>query len=157
MTDYLAKPVEVDVLLAAIARVAGAVSAPVPPAPGAPQAGGAGGGEASPFDPAALERRFPGRTEFWQELVDAFATHYPVGVLRDMREQAARGELESVGKVAHKLKGVLGTICAEQAGGLAGKVLAACLAGDSAAVLACLEPLEREVERIAAFASPPTA
>jgi CheY-like chemotaxis protein len=155
MTDYLAKPIEVEVLYDAIAGVMAGTTAAAAAAPAPAPAETRGGAEL--FDPEALGRRFSDRSELWRELVDAFAAQYTAEAMRDVLVRADRGDLESVGKVVHKLKGVLGTICAETGSRLAGEVLAACLKGDRDTALARLEPLAREVERVLEFAASGTA
>ena len=134
MDDYVPKPVEVGVLLAAMRRAmnlrtkGGAAKGP---APASIQA------EAEPavcepakiprFDQGFLERSFGGRSDFLAEMLDQFQTLSLPEIQDNLRQALAPLDLPRCARVAHKARGTFGAVGARRAALL-------CQAAESAAV-----------------------
>jgi PAS domain S-box-containing protein len=143
--ECVTKPIDVDELFAAIARLSQAR-----PRPAAPQPPEAAPAVASGFDQAALARRFAGRFDFWGELAGEFLGRSLPAHLARIRSALEQDDLEAAGKAAHTLKGVSGTVCAGLAEDLARQAVVAAQQGDAAGLRALLARLEEEEPRLEA-------
>ncbi len=116
MDDYVSKPIRVEALTAALARVRPRSAAPdpaaTPPAaeaptpPPAPPAATASPGDAAVLDPAALEQLHAsmGDAAIVAEIVEAFLEDAPQ-LLADLRQALERGDAPALRRAAHSLKG----------------------------------------------------
>jgi signal transduction histidine kinase/CheY-like chemotaxis protein len=110
MDDFLAKPIQEPALDAILAGV------PAPPAPAA-------GGEPPPAPPSEVDGvrasvetiagPRPGDRQRLSQILDSFAGRLP-DVLRQMDEAAASGDVRTLTRLAHGLKGSSGTLGAHQ-------------------------------------------
>ena len=134
MVDHVTKPIDADVLVAAILRHA------VRPASGA----GSVTGHGSPIDWPALLARYNGRQNFVAKLAaTALASHRDTpGTLR---HAAQAKDLPALAFAAHALKGLSGNLMARRVEGLARQVEAAARAGEPEAVDLAVD-LASEVE-----------
>jgi CheY-like chemotaxis protein len=119
MDDFLAKPIQeadLDAVLASVSPSGETAKATPEPAtsgsgPGEPRAGDEVAGVRSMVDSIAGAR--PGDRERLGEILDSFAGRLP-GVLRRMDEAAASGDVRTLTRLAHGLKGSSGTLGAHQ-------------------------------------------
>ena len=157
MREHLAKPIDVDLLVATILRslpperraaidsAATVAASAVPPAP-----------TFSPTDKTvpvvidwdALLARFNGRQAFIDKLVATTLTSN-AGKAADLRDAASRNELEAVAFIAHGLKGMAGNMKARHVYDLGAKTEAAARAG-SAEARAMAEHLAAATETLMA-------
>jgi CheY-like chemotaxis protein/HPt (histidine-containing phosphotransfer) domain-containing protein len=107
MDDFIAKPIRVGELVAALSRSRPLASATLPVAVSAPDQGTMGSdGSSSLLDTAALDRLREiagGDAGFLQEMFETFLTDAP-GMLAEMRQSLARGDAATLRRVAHSLK-----------------------------------------------------
>ena len=106
MDDYLAKPMKVKDLLEIIDRLVVQRSV----AEGEP----AGQAAESGFEDRVLHDRFDGDLELLRIVGSTFLESTPP-LLRDLREGIAMSDAGSVSRIAHRLRGSLGTFGADQA------------------------------------------
>ena len=111
MVTTLNKPIDLDVLVSTLLECLNAggkqpealVATVSEPAPA----------DAVIVDWAALELRFPNRTEFVDRLVRiALRDHGDYG--KRLRVMASSGEVEAIEQLAHNLKGIAGNLCAPE-------------------------------------------
>ena len=155
-SEYLAKPVNLDRLLAALARAASGGSSPAPESPGTGAETGTGGelvvaGEAPPFDAGREEalENIGGDTVLYDRLASIYLRDVPVDVAR-LRRALADGDVPAVALVAHSLKGNSGVIGATSAAGLARALEMAGRAGRTDELAGLAEPLFVELDRVLA-------
>jgi DNA-binding response OmpR family regulator len=140
MNDYLAKPIRVDELIAAIKRTprrAGASS----PDPEPASADGA-------VDPAVLTRLLEGvggDTEFVTDLIGQFATDAPT-LAGAARDGLASGDADAVRRAAHTLKSNAATFGAERLSTAARELEEAARHGELGAAPTQLDAIERELD-----------
>ncbi len=149
-SEYLAKPVNLDRLLTALARVASEGPSPAPESPGT----GAElvvAGEAPPFDAGREEalENIGGDTALYDRLASIYLRDVPVDVTR-LRRALADGDVPTVALVAHSLKGNSGVIGATTAAGLARELEMAGRAGRVDELAGLAEPLFVELDRVLA-------
>ncbi|MGB0127359.1 MAG: PAS domain S-box protein [Rhodocyclaceae bacterium] len=108
MVEHLAKPIELDHLVATILHVLGG---PVVGANVRPQAV-AYGGAAGLIDWTAVEARFKGKRDFVRRLAANMVQTHADSPAR-LREAAAAGDLESIAFLAHSIKGMAGNLLAQ--------------------------------------------
>lgn len=88
-----------------------------------------------------------GDEEFAREVAAGFVNELP-SLLSAMREEFARGDLESIWKQAHKIKGSAANVGGEALRDVASEVEQAGKAGDLAAVTRCIPALELHAARL---------
>ncbi|WP_051241681.1 MASE3 domain-containing protein [Azohydromonas australica] len=115
MFDHVTKPVDVDELCTVILRAVGRLRAPdaqaLPPQGQAPgQAEGDGGAAEPAIDWPALWARLR-RPEAVQQILQTLVAHHGESAAL-LRELLARGEAEEIAGLAHRLRGVGGTVFA---------------------------------------------
>jgi len=105
MDEYIAKPVEPELVLQAMDRLIGGDSRDqADNKSGCPPA-------ATAFDAEALLKRIGGRRKMMKELLEIFVADIPVQI--EIIEQAvANQHYRQIERIAHRLKGSAGTICA---------------------------------------------
>ncbi len=110
MDGYVSKPVEPGTLLQELFRLvpAGRDSSRDQEASQESEASR----ESGLVDMEAVESRFSGHQELWQKLMDRFLQQELPEYESSLKSRAESGELEELARVAHKLKGALGTLCA---------------------------------------------
>jgi PAS domain S-box-containing protein len=80
----------------------------------------------------ALEQRFPNRADFVDRLAKmALSGHAEDG--NRLRTLVTSGDIESIGRLAHELKGIAGNLCASEAETLAVRTLSTAKVGDNKA------------------------
>lgn len=170
MREHVAKPIDIEVLVAAIlrllprlaeTRVAAAAAArpPVqaelvldPDPPVAPVDGRASDAVLAVVDWPALGQFFKGKTTAVERVV-AMALANNGEAPAQLRELAGRGDLPALASLAHKLKGMGGSLRAPQVHALAAKTEASARAGQADAVelalqlAAAMEALLAELDR----------
>ena len=158
MNDYVAKPIEVGALVAALKKwlkPAPAVEsrepmvAPMlPPAPSAP----APPVEFPIFDRAGLLNRVGQDEALAQRLMARLLADLP-GQIRQLQTHAAAGETERVREQAHQLKGACAVVSCEALRALAAVLEAAGKAGDLATITARLPEMDRQFAALKAALS----
>jgi HPt (histidine-containing phosphotransfer) domain-containing protein len=142
MDDYLSKPVKADDLFAAIQRQLTHTAAP----------------RTSRCEPcvdlAHVVSRVEGDMTLLEELVEMFLQTYPQQVA-DLWQGLHAGDLHHVERVAHSLKGAIGTFGAKAAQILAHQLEDFAHREELGAASAVLRQLERELEQVAAFFATP--
>jgi len=152
MDGYLTKPfdrVHLGELLArhlGTMQASGAVS--VGGEPAAPRTRDASG--QTPVDLAQLEQVTGGDASFERELIQVFIDSGDEA-LRDIRAALERGDLGSVRRAAHRLRGSTANIRANPASLAAGRLEEAARAGDMGRARQLEEELHREAERAIEF------
>ena len=115
MDDYVSKPLQIDKLLAVVARLTMKIEEARPPAPPNPTPPelGAGGRASSIFDPQTALDRTDGDQELLREILELFRGQ--ADLLRPQITAAlARRDGLALERAAHSLKGAAGNISAEQ-------------------------------------------
>ncbi len=151
--DYVSKPVEIQLLFAAIDRVLrpGLESAgrrTTAPAPRSDEPLTAGG-DATVCDLAALRVRVEGDAQLVAELIDLFLETSPE-LESDLGAAAAAGDMQALERAAHSLKGALRNLCAGPAAEAAAELEAIGRTGDLAAVPRALAAFTGEMARLRA-------
>ncbi|HWN15989.1 MAG TPA: Hpt domain-containing protein, partial [Candidatus Dormibacteraeota bacterium] len=142
MDDYVAKPIRVEELVAALERSPVHTSLPVAGAP-------AGGADATAIDPATFERLVVTTGgPFVAELIDTFAEDAR-DLLVALRQTLARTDLDGFRRAAHSLKSTAESLGALPLAALAREVEAAARAGSLAEAPARLDRLTEHYERAA--------
>ena len=158
MQAHLAKPIDVDALVATLSRVTGRT-------PGTPAAANAGAAL-----PAALPHlpgidlkstlpRFAGNIERFCELLIRFADGQ-AQTFGELRAHVEAGERAAAGQLAHRLRGVSANLGATEAAEAAHALELALRDADDGTVRLCLADLARALEAVAATAhelAPPAA
>jgi PAS domain S-box-containing protein len=141
MDDYIAKPVRIADLTAAVLRWVPDDQSPPTLTVGA----------TSPIDLAAVEdlRALVSSADGGLSSLTAELTIGAVDQLREMEAASVRGDLELVARTAHYLRGTTSTFGAAEASADAEAVERAARAGDVAGVTVALERLTGSVERAA--------
>ena len=109
MVDHIAKPINLDLLVATILRHA----RPLPD-----DAAKAGATRPAMIEWQDLEARYAGKPEFVRKLLGVF-TSSQTPMVDQLRMAAANGEAENLARLAHSLKGSAGNIMARSLTGLA--------------------------------------
>lgn len=149
MRDHVAKPVDVEQLVACLRRHAGpaeAVEAAAAPAP-----------EAEPqlLDRAAALQRLGGRQALYDRLITSFARDVP-GEMDALRRHQHEGSVPDTVRLLHTLRGLAGAVGAHALGALAGAQEEAVRAqADTRA--ADVDALQRLVDETLAALVPPAA
>jgi CheY-like chemotaxis protein len=136
MNDYVAKPIRVDELVAAIKRT--------PRRPGGPEPTPTVRADREDIDPAALARLLDGTggdKEFVGELVEQFLNDAP-GLVDAVRKGLAAGEVGEVRRAAHTLKSNAATFGALDLADRSREL-------EDAAKREALDDAESQIERIA--------
>ena len=142
MDDYVAKPIRVEELIAALERSPAHRS---PAVSGAPAAGA----EAAAIDPATFERLVVTTGgPFVAELIDTFAEDARE-LLAALRQTLARTDLDGFRRAAHSLKSTAESLGATELAALAREVEAAARAGSLAEAPARVDRLAEHYERAA--------
>ncbi|SMC25791.1 PAS domain S-box-containing protein [Desulfacinum hydrothermale DSM 13146] len=155
MDDYVAKPIRLEELQAAIARQAEkARSAPrietcaKDPSPASvPKSPGSVGEKRDVLDWDELVDRLAGDMELAWEILEDFVEELPQR-LQEMREGLQSGDMENVKRSAHTLKGSAANVSAKGLSHCALQVEHAAAEGDPERVEAGLEEVRREAERL---------
>ncbi len=164
MNDHVAKPIEPELLRAALAKwIGGGESGEVSTATEAP-VDAIGLPVIAGLDTAAGLRRMMGNAASYTALLHRFAERH-AGGSRDIEEALQRGDREAAERLAHDLRGVAGSIGATQlashAQALEAAIGAGAAAGDVAAELArigaALDALVAELRRQLPPVAPPAA
>jgi HPt (histidine-containing phosphotransfer) domain-containing protein len=160
MDDFVAKPIRVDELVAALGRSRPLTGRASPVAASAPGDGTtAAAGPSALLDPVALERlreMAGGDAAFLEEMFETFLADAP-GMLAEMRQSLEQGDAATLRRAAHSLKSnsadfgakVLSDLCREvemlaKAGTLDGVTeKLASIEAEWAQVRAALETLQR--------------
>jgi two-component system, sensor histidine kinase and response regulator len=154
MDGYLTKPLQPELLFAALDQLVSARPAPVLAASAAPPASAPG------LDHAALLANVDGDLVLLAEIVRLFLEDSP-RVIGDIRTGLLRSDATAVARAAHRLKGELGTLAAGAASAAAHRIELAGRAGaldDAHAALAVLEDEMRSLEpELAVLAAGPAA
>jgi signal transduction histidine kinase/CheY-like chemotaxis protein/HPt (histidine-containing phosphotransfer) domain-containing protein len=136
MDGYVAKPIRIPDLVAALAQATGQRAAP-PPAD-------------SPIvvdDKALLAQSFAGNAALLADVIDAFLADTP-GALTELRESLEEGDLPALARRAHKLKSTVGVFTTGPAFGAVVELEAAARAGDAGRARAAREQLEGLIEEL---------
>jgi CheY-like chemotaxis protein len=120
MDDYVAKPLDPNVLFATLERWGSNVATG---APAAVVGAASPKSVASAFDGAALVSRFEGDRDLAVIVVEAFLEESP-GLLTDIGAAIARGDADGLRAAAHRLKGTAGHL-SDEVRALAAKLEAA--------------------------------
>jgi CheY-like chemotaxis protein/HPt (histidine-containing phosphotransfer) domain-containing protein len=108
MVEHLAKPIELDLLVAAILQLRGAPSQPLAASPPAAPSGSDG---SAAIDWSALEARFKGKREFVRRLAANMVQTHADSPAR-LREAARCGDVKTIAFLAHSIKGMAGNLLA---------------------------------------------
>jgi two-component system sensor histidine kinase/response regulator len=156
MNDHVAKPIELETLVATLRRWIGprAGARPAPPAPGAPAdaepAGPARPGRPGPVDVDAALARIGGDREMYRRLAAGFVQREADAAAR-IAGALEGGDRALAGRVAHTLRGLAATMGADGLAGDAERIEKALGAGDEAAGRAALPALERGLAEVLGF------
>jgi HPt (histidine-containing phosphotransfer) domain-containing protein len=156
MNDHVAKPIELETLVATLRRWIGprAGARPAPPAPGAPAdaepAGPARPGRPGPVDVDAALARIGGDREMYRRLAAGFV-HREADAAARIAGALEGGDRALAGRVAHTLRGLAATMGADGLAGDAERIEKALGAGDEAAGRAALPALERGLAEVLGF------
>lgn len=115
MDEYLAKPVKLDELRAAMQRWVRS------PASQAKRASVQVGDERRAFDPSQMLENIGGDRELFGQLVELFVERHDA-MLADIKEALASGNALEVERAAHTLKGTAGNLCALDVAQAAGRL-----------------------------------
>lgn len=140
MDAYLSKPLQAQQLFEVIASL-------VPSATDTGEAVGAIEPGAAVFDPQAALARVKGSREIFQEIIGLFWTETPE-VLAALRQAMARGDSQAVARVAHSLKGTVGSFGAHAALEAVLRLEALGQSGDIALAEPAYTALAREIDRL---------
>jgi HPt (histidine-containing phosphotransfer) domain-containing protein len=143
MDDYLSKPIDVDLLVATVERLADAASGSVPT--GASEV--AESGAVPTFDADGALRRTGGDEDLLKELIALYRADASVSV-RKMAQAVKQRNAEALRLTAHALKGSVATV-----GGMAARAAAARLeslgkSGDLTDAGAALKTLRLELAKL---------
>ncbi len=138
MDAYVSKPIEAGKLFEAIDGLITVPEAAAPP--GAPNDG-------TVLDTQALLRRVDGDPALLTEIVGLYRGD-SASLLTEIRDALASGAVESLERMAHRLKGSLATLGAEAAAEVARKLEQAARRADPAEAAALFEALRQEMERL---------
>jgi PAS domain S-box-containing protein len=140
MDAYLSKPLQAQQLFEVIASL-------VPSATDTCAAVGACGPGAVVFDQQATLARVKGNHDIFREIIDLFCAETPE-VLATLRQAIARGNSQAVARLAHSLKGTVGSFGAYAALEAVLRLEALGQSGDLALAESAYSALERELERL---------
>jgi len=139
MDDYVAKPVRHEALFAALARVARVSSAAPPPV--------AAESLDDVLDEAALLALVEGDRELLEAVVTEARREYPE-LVAQLGSALAKGDIETVRKTAHTLKGSAATLCARPLSQAARSLEETVASGDAAAAERAYRTLASEAGRL---------
>jgi signal transduction histidine kinase/DNA-binding response OmpR family regulator/HPt (histidine-containing phosphotransfer) domain-containing protein/PAS domain-containing protein len=110
MDDYIAKPIQLELLRKVLKRWAPPPTAPV----GTVEAGSAVGSSApTVFDPAKVLKNIGGDHQLFHQLIAMFLTRYRV-LLDEVKSGLAQADAQVLERAAHTLKGAAGNLCASE-------------------------------------------
>ncbi|MHC5113670.1 MAG: CHASE4 domain-containing protein [Planctomycetota bacterium] len=142
MDGYVAKPVSADALFEEIRRVL--AGGPPPPRRAEPEPV-----STDVMDTAAALDRLDGDAALLAEVIGVFLDDYPNQRDR-LRAAIAAGDLATVGRVIHALRGALGNFFAQRAVDAAERAQVAADTSDAGALGPAVEALETEVDQLIA-------
>jgi PAS domain S-box-containing protein len=146
MDGYLAKPIDADALLCAVAQVTRMPLLPAPQ-PDGPAAAGAACLADAGADHAQALARMGGDLNTFREVAGMFAADAPE-LLGELRAALAEEAPLQLSRAAHALKGALGYLGARVPGELAQTLEAMGKSGDLVAAREVLAALQGEIERL---------
>jgi PAS domain S-box-containing protein len=146
MDGFVTKPIRSQDLFAEIARVAGRQS-PLETMPSAPRVP-ASAADAI-FDRAGLLERVEGDEDLLAEIVQLFLDELP-RTLEELRAAERSGDLKSLARAAHKIRGALSNLCVPAAVAAATNLEHLANGGDSAVARRGFETLAAELDRLKA-------
>ena len=152
MDDYLPRPIELRALLTMLNRwlplAAAAVPASAQPAPASTAP--AVTGDEPPLDRGMLAELSGGDEQLEREILTDFRKASDTDAT-ELAAALASANQEQITRVAHRMKGASGMVGALPLAAICHRIEVASRAGDAAAVAAETAPLQREIERLAAF------
>jgi signal transduction histidine kinase/DNA-binding NarL/FixJ family response regulator/HPt (histidine-containing phosphotransfer) domain-containing protein len=152
MDDYLPRPIELRALLTMLNRwlplAAAATPASAQPAPASTAP--AVTGDEPPLDRATLAELSGGDEQLEREILTDFRKASDTDAT-ELAAALAGANQEQITRVAHRMKGASGMVGALPLAAICHRIEVASRAGDAAAVAAETAPLQREIERLAAF------
>ncbi|HTW54300.1 MAG TPA: ATP-binding protein [Stellaceae bacterium] len=155
MDDYLSKPIELRGLLTVLNRwlpLAAPAPAQTQPAAtsAAPEVATAADDSEPPLDRDKLAELSGGDERLEREILADFRQAADTDAA-ELTAAIDSADQEQITRAAHRLKGASGMIGALPLAAICSRIETASRAGDAAAVAAEIAPLQREVERLAAF------
>jgi PAS domain S-box-containing protein len=141
MDGYVAKPLRPKELFEVIARLTAPAASP-PETPAAPEEG------QDILDRTTLWERVAGDVDLLREIIELFLADCPERLL-ELHEALTHQDFPALARAAHRLKGALGNISANQALAAVRRVETAARAGDVQAATEALARLENELARLA--------
>jgi signal transduction histidine kinase/DNA-binding NarL/FixJ family response regulator len=152
MDDYLPRPIELRALLTMLNRwlplAAAATPASAQPAPASTAP--AVTGDEPPLDRGMLAELSGGDEQLEREILTDFRKASDTDAT-ELAAALAGANQEQITRVAHRMKGASGMVGALPLAAICHRIEVASRAGDAAAVAAETAPLQREIERLAAF------
>ncbi len=153
MSDYISKPIDPKILSKVVEKwlvrkvhsVPG--EAPVERAWAEPERSLKLSTRSPVFNREAFLDRMMGDTEFALEVVAGFVSELST-LLSELKEEFARGDLQSIWKQAHKIKGSAANVGGEALRDVALEIEQAGKAGDMAAAARCIPELEIQTTRL---------
>ena len=153
MSDYISKPIDPKILskvvekwlVREVHRVPG--EAPVERAWAEPELPLKLSPRSPVFNREAFLDRMMGDTEFALEVVAGFVSELST-LLSELKEEFARGDLQSIWKQAHKIKGSAANVGGEALRDVALEIEQAGKAGDMASAARCIPELEIQTTRL---------
>ncbi|OAI26486.1 PAS domain S-box protein [Methylomonas koyamae] len=131
MAATLIKPLDIEMLVAAVLEYAGKTGGQQPLPALAPAL--AEPVPVATVDWPALLKKFPNQTEFVDRLV-RMAVDCHAGDAEPLRDAAANGDLKALERIAHNLKGMAGNICAPELEAVSIRVLRSARLGEEHAL-----------------------
>ncbi len=150
MDAYVSKPFQAEELFATIEQLVSYTAVQSSPTGerGAGESGPAGPQEAgSLIDIGGALSRMGGSAEVLAEVTEIFLSGYP-GQFEELRRAVAGQDMPTAAKVAHRLKGELGTIGATDAFAAGQEIVTLARADDAAGVKRAFTDFEREMQRV---------
>jgi two-component system sensor histidine kinase/response regulator len=141
MDDYVSKPLHPHELVEAVERAS---------APGDQSEPSKASGSAGPsfvFDAEAAARRLGGDRRLLREVIAIFKTQTPA-LMTAIKKGAKKGDLESVQRAAHTLKGSLGTLHAPRAYEAASRLEDLARVRENARIGAAVAEFEQEMTKL---------
>ncbi|MEX0793091.1 MAG: response regulator [Pirellulaceae bacterium] len=137
MDAYVTKPIDIDNLLHTLeSLVEDGTPSPAPAFPAIVP-------EKEVLDVTATLRRLGGDQDLYTEFIGYFDEDVPP-LLRQIPEQLATGDLETLERTAHSLKGLAGSVGGDPASRIAGEMETAARENKPAAVRDLVKPLQEE-------------
>ena len=140
MDGYIAKPLRPHELLAEVESAIGSEAEP-------PSGVSSGPSTDDILDAPALLARVSGSRDTLRELLDLFEADYP-GLLSQARDAARAGDLATLQRSAHSLKGMAATFSAPRALAATVHLEEICREADPVLVEAACREVEHEIERL---------